>query len=217
MSLTYLIVVDVVRWSDLERACPKFLIDVVIRDDGDGTLRQGHVYLLTHEMGVALVFRVHGYRGVAHDGLRTYSSDSQVFLRALHLVTDMVQRPILVAVDDLFVGKDGLRLWIPVGHAQPTIKLAFFVQVHEHLRDGLAKARIHRKACAVPIAGGPQALELFENDPAILFFPGPGMRQKLFAGEVSFFDALLTQALHDFGLSCDGGVVHTGHPARVFA
>ena len=51
----------------------------------------------------------------------------------------------------------------------------------------------------------------------MLFFPLPGIFQKLFAGNILFADAHIAQLGYHLVFCCYGGVVGAGHPAGVLA
>ena len=76
---------------------------------------------------------------------------------------------------------------------------------------------VHGEGSAVPVAGGAEAFQLFEDDAAVLVGPVPSMFEEFLASDVVFLDALLSQFVHHFSFGGDGGVVGAWHPAGVFA
>ena len=129
----------------------------------------------------------------------------------------MVEFRVLVLVDNLLVGERSLRLRIPVHHAHAAIDKSLLVEVAEHMNHGTRTGLVHSESCAVPVAAGTQATQLLEDDAAMLVSPVPCMLEELLTGEVGLLDALLSEAVHHFGLGSDTGMVGTWHPACVLS
>src|SRR5437879_3170512 len=76
---------------DLHEPGPELGIDRLVRDDGDGDVRDREPGALADEARVPLVARLHGDRGVAHQRLRSRGRDRGARLRArLHRAPDAV-------------------------------------------------------------------------------------------------------------------------------
>ena len=134
-----------------------------------------------------------------------------------HIIFQIIEFALLVAINNLFGRQYGLCLGVPVDHAQAAIDKSFLIKVYKNLKHTLAARLVHGEGCAVPVAAGAQAAQLFENDAAVLFCPVPGIFQELLAGEVALPYALLGEAVNHLGLGGDAGVVGAGHPAGVLA
>ena len=124
---------------------------------------------------------------------------------------------LLLLVDHLLGAQGGESLRIPVHHAHATVDVALAVEVDEHLDDALRAHLIHGEGRAIPVAGGTQAAQLFQNDSAVFVCPVPGMLQELVARQVVLLDAFSGQLLHHLGFGGNRCVVGAGHPAGILA
>ena len=159
---------------------------------------------------------------IGHDCLGAGCGNDKVFVGGLacsvgDIVFQMIEMALGVFMDDFVVahGCEGFR--VPVDHPYAFVNPTFLVEIDEGIDDGFAEGGFHRKACAVPVAGGAELTELLEDDATVLFLPGPGVLKELFAGEVFLADSLVTELGHDFVLGGNRGVVGSGHPAGVLA
>ena len=134
-----------------------------------------------------------------------------------HVVFQVEQMALFLAVNHLLVAQGCLGFGVPVHHAQAAVDEAFVVEVNKHLDDTLRAFLVHGEGRAVPVAAGTQAAKLLQNDASVFVGPVPGMLKKLLAGEVALLDALFGQFFHHLGLGGNRGVVGAGHPACVFA
>ena len=107
--------------------------------------------------------------------------------------------------------------WIPVHHFQVAVQVALVVQINEYFYYGFRKLRLHGKSCALPIAAGTQAAQLFQYDSSVFFLPFPSMAQEFFSAHILFGESLLAQLLHHLGFGGNGGMVGARHPAGIVA
>ena len=97
---------------------------------------------------------------------------------------------LLFFVFHLGVGDRGVTDRAPVDDAGALINIALFMHADKGLFDGSVAALVHGKTLAVPVAGGAQFFQLFDNRAAVLFFPFPGAFQKFFATKRFFINPL---------------------------
>ncbi len=122
-----------------------------------------------------------------------------------------------ILVDDLVVthGREGLG--VPVHHPDALVDPSLAVEIHEGVDNRLGQSRFHREAGAVPVAGGAEFPELFQDDAAVFLLPFPGVLEEFLAGEVVLGDAHRLELRHHLGLGGDGSVVRSRHPAGILA
>ena len=238
MSLAESVVVDVVRRSNLQTARTELDVNVAVLDNGDDAAYERHDYLMTAEPLVLRVLRVDTHSSVAHDGLRTgcgYDSvvaSVSVLMKHLalatgrydgvgvgvsHVIAQVEEMALLVAIDNLLCREHGLCLRVPVHHAQTAVDESLLVEVNEYLEHALRTLLVHGERCAVPVAAGTETTELLEDDATVLVGPVPCMLEELLACEVALLDALLSEAVHNLSLGGDRSMVGARHPACVLA
>ena len=212
-------VVFVMRRGHLEHARPELGIDVIVGDDGDFGLGERTDDHLPDEIGVAFVLRIHRHGRVAHErlGPRRRDLDPAIgFTR--DAVAHVIELRLLGFHDDLFVAQRGERLRAPVHHPLAAVDESFVKEIDKDLRNPAAVVRVHREALALPVARAPEALELLDNDAAVLFLPLPDLVEKGLAAHVPAGLALLfAELLLDLRLRRDAGVVRPGEPKHILA
>ena len=217
MPLPEVVIVHIVRGGHFEATRSEFHVHIIVENDGDRAVDERHDGAFPLEVGVARVVGVYRNGRIAENGFGPDGGDGDVLVAVLDAVAHMVERTVFVAINNLFVAENGLRLGVPVGHAQPPVDLTAFVQIDEDFDHGPAQRIFHREAGALPVAARAEFFELLQNDAAVLVLPFKGLRQKFFAAQVRFFNAPLAQPLHDFGLRSNTRMIGTGHPAGIFA
>jgi hypothetical protein len=120
--------------------------------------------------------------------------------------------------DHLLVGKRGERNRAPVDHPLAAVDQAFLEQLDEHVAHPLRVFRVHGEALARPVAGATEALELVDDDVAVLVLEIPDALEELVAAEVAAGQLfLLAQLALDLRLGGDAGVVGAGQPQHFLA
>ena len=158
MCLSKGVVVDIVCWSNLQTACSELYVHIAVFDHRDHAVHQRHDNLMAAQPLVLRVLGVDAHGGVAHDGLRTccgyHSIEASVSILVQHLalaacrhngvgvgishiVAQVEQVALLVAVDHLLCREHGLCLRVPVDHTQATVDKALLVEVYKHLEHAL--------------------------------------------------------------------------------
>ena len=193
-----------------------------VLDHRDFPVDERDEHLLALEPEVALVLGVHADGGIGHDSFRTGGGDHQVLVGRIPLpvgdeVFQVIEMALGVLVDHFVVtdGREGLG--VPVDHPDALVDPAFLVEIDERVDHGLGEGRFHGEAGAVPVAGASELAELLQDDPAMLFFPFPGVLEKFLATDLLLGDAHGLQLGDHLGLGGDGGVVRARHPAGVLA
>ena len=220
VSLTHGVVVGIVGRGDLDEAGTKVGVDVPILKDGDLTVDDREHDGLTHEGGLLGILRGDGNARVAEHGLGTRGGDDDVVLTVDRLGQRVAQVPqvaLLVLVLGLVVRDSGSAVGAPVDDALAAIDQAVVVPVAEDLTHGLGIVLVHGKALVVEVDGAAHALDLLDDDAAVLVGPIPAGVDKLVATNLQAANALTLELLVDLGLRGDTGVVGAQHPARGLA
>ena len=218
MALTHLEVVRVVARRNLDAAGTELHVNVLVTEDRDLAVHDREDAGLADQVLVALVVRVDGNAGIAHEGLRTGGRNHQLARAVRQRVADVPQLARLGFVLNLGVGQGGRAVRAPVDDAVALVDQALVVQVYEYLADRLGAALVHGEALAVPVAGGAELLELADDAVAELVLPRPYALEELLTAEVVTGQALLlAEVLLYLDLGCNTGVVGARHPQRLVA
>src|SRR5690625_5763371 len=118
-------------------------------------------------------------------------------------------------MDHLFITYCGLRPRFPAYHLVSAIDQPHFIEPDKTINNSFVQTLLQSKPGSLPVAGSPQFLELIEYDSTMLVGPLPGVVQKLFPAQVTFFNSFLTQSLHHLRFGGDRRMVCTWYPARV--
>ena len=220
VGLTHGIVVGVVGRGDLNEAGAKVGVDMPILKDRDLTVDDRQHDGLAHEGGLLGVLRGDGDARVAEHGLGARGGDDDVVLAVDRLGQRVAQVPqvaLLVLVLGLVVRDGGGAVGAPVDDALAAVDQAVVVPVAKDLAYGLRVVLVHGEALVVEVDGAAHALDLLEDDAAVLVGPVPAGVDKLVATNLQAADALALELLVDLGLRGDTGVVGAQHPARGLA
>ena len=220
VGLTHGVVVGVVGRGDLDKAGAKVGVDVPIFKDGDLAVDDGKLDGLTHEGGLLGILRGDGNARVAEHGLGARGGDDDVILAVDRLGQRVAQVPkvaLLVLVLGLVVRDGGGAVGAPVDDALAAVDQTVVVPVAEDLAHGLRVVLVHGKALVIEVDGAAHALDLLDDDAAVLVGPIPASVDKLVAADLQAADALTLELLVDLSLRGDTGVVGTQHPARGLA
>ena len=220
VSLTHGIVVGVVGRGDLNEAGAKVGVDMPILKDRDLTVDDRQHDGLAHEGGLLGVLRGDGDARVAEHGLGARGGDDDVVLAVDRLgqrVAQVPQMALLVLILGLVVRDGGGAVGAPVDDALAAVDQAVVVPVAEHLAHGLGVVLVHGEALVVEVDGAAHALDLLDDDAAVLVGPVPTGVDKLIAANLQAADALALELLVDLSLRGNTGVVGAQHPARGLA
>ena len=191
-----------------------------ILKDGDLTVDDGKLDGLAHEGGLLGVLRGNGDARVAEHGLGARGGDDDVVLAVDRLGQRVAQVPqvaLLVLVLGLVVRDGGGAVGAPVDDALAAVDQTVVVPVAEDLAHGLCVILVHGEALVVEVDGAAHALDLLDDDAAVLVGPVPAGVDKLVATDLQAADALTLELLVDLSLRGDTGVVGTQHPTRGLA
>ena len=175
---------------------------------------------LAHEGGLLGVLRGDGDARVAEHGLGARGGDDDVVLAVDRLGQRVAQVPqvaLLVLVLGLVVRDGGGAVGAPVDDALATVDQAVVVPVAEDLAHGLGVVLVHGKALVIEVDGAAHALNLLDDDAAVLVGPIPAGVNKLVAADLQAADTLALELLVDLSLRGDTGVIGAQHPARGLA
>ena len=220
VGLTHGIVVGVVSRGDLDKAGAKVGIDMIVGEDGNLTVDDRQHDGLTHKGGLLGILRRDGDTRVAEHGLGARGGDDDIVLAVDRLGQRIAQVPqvaLLVLVLGLVVRDGGGAVGAPVDDALAAIDQAVMIPVAEDLAHGLDIVLVHGEALVVKVNRAAHALDLLDDDAAVLVGPVPAGVDKLVATDLQAADALAFELLIDLGLRGDTGMVGAQHPARGLA
>ena len=129
-------VVRVMRRGDFHAAGPEFLVDILVRDDGDFPPDERQNQRFADEFGITLVLRADGNGGISQQRLGTGGGDDNIAVRTLDRIADMPEVTGLLLIFDLGVRKGGAALGAPVDDAVAAVDQPLFIQADEHLAHG---------------------------------------------------------------------------------
>ena len=176
VGLTHGIVVGVVGRCDLDKAGTEVGINVPILKDGNLAVDDGKLDGLTHKGGLLGILRGDGDARVTEHGLGARGGDDDVVLAVDRLGQRVAQVPqvaLLVLVLGLVVRDGGGAVGAPVDDALATVDQAVVVPVAEDLTHGLGVILVHGEALVVKVDGAAHALDLLDDDAAVLVGPVP--------------------------------------------
>ena len=220
VGLTHSVIVGVVGRGDLNKTRAEAGVDMPILKDGDLAVDDGEFDGLTHKGGLLGILRGNGDACVAEHGLGARGSDDDVVLavdRFGQRVAQVPQVALLVLIFGLVVRDGSGAVGAPVNDTLATVDQAVVVPIAEDLAHGLCVILVHGEALVVEVDGAAHALDLLDDDAAVLVGPVPAGVDKLVATDLQAADALALELLVDLGLRGDTGVVGAEHPARGLA
>ena len=210
VGLTHGVIVGVVGRGDLNEAGTEVGVDMIVGEDGNLTVDDGEHDGLTHEGGLLGILRRDGDARIAEHGLGARGGDNDILLAVDRLGQRIAQVPqvaLLVLVLGLVVRDGGGAVGAPVDDALAAIDQAVMIPVAEDLAHGLRVVLVHGEALVVEVDGAAHALDLFDDDAAVLVGPVPAGVDKLVATDLQAADALALELLIDLGLRGDTGMV----------
>lgn len=208
-------VVRVVGRGDLDRAGAELRVDVLVGDDRDTAAGQRQLDLGADEMGVPLVLRVDGDRGVTQHRLGPRGGDDD---RGIAVpVPDGDQLAVVLLVLHLDVRDGGQTARAPVDDALGAVDQLVVMEPLEDRLDGLGQALVHREPLPRPGDTVAQAPHLARDLAAGLVLPLPDPLDERLTAQVVPGDALLGELPLDDVLGGDTGVVHARLPEGLVA
>ena len=213
----------VVCWRDLQHACAKLNVDMLVGNDRQMRLvfhRQRPHRMFANQVSVARIVRVHRKPTVAGDGLRPRGRNLQPSARLLDdLHLEIIELAVLLLHDDLLVREGRQRLGAPVHHPLAAVDVPLFIEIHEDALHAFRVFLVHRETQPRPIARCAQLFQLLDDDAAMLLFPFPNMLEQFLATEIvpMLHYALLAQLAFDDTLRGDAGMVGAREPQNLLA
>ena len=217
VRLAHGVVVGVVGGGHLDEARAEARVDVIVGEDRDLAVHDGQDHGLAHELRLVRILGAHGNAGVAQHGLGARGGHHDVLLAVDRLgqrVAQVPQVPLLLAVLGLVVGDGGGAAGAPVHDALAAIDEPVVVPVAEDLANGACVVGVHGELGVVEVDGAAHALDLLDDDAAVLARPVPAGVDEPLATQLEAGDALLLEHLVDLGLGGDARVVGAQDPAR---
>ena len=207
-------VVGIVRGRHLHRSGAEFRLRELIRDDGDLAIHQRQQRTLAVQMGVALVFFIHGDGGVAQHRLGPRGGDRNELIGPDHWIANLPQLALHFLVLHFEVGDGRLATRAPVDDVLAAINQALLIQPDEDLAHGAGKIFVHGEVFAVPINRRAEALHLVQDGAAVELLPFPNSLDEFLAAKVASLLAFRGQLALDHHLRGNAGMVCPRQPQR---
>ena len=116
------------------------------------------------------------------------------------------------------IGDRGVQHRVPIDETLVLIDQPLAIELDEHLQHRARKPFVEREPLARPIAGGPEPLQLLDDDSAELGLPLPDALQKFLAAHLAAARLLaLHQLALDHHLRRYAGVIGAGLPQHILA
>jgi len=224
MSLADCKVIGIVAGRDFQRTGAKRHIHVGVVDDRNGAFEHGHEACAADQVTVTLVVRMHGYGGVAQDGLGTRGCHRDVTLawtvleiRACNGVFEVVECGVLFAVLHLQVADGRLQAGRPVDEVLPAVDQPHAIEAHECFAHCATQPIVHREPDAIPVARRAEPAELTHDVTTVLLLPLPGAAEEFLPAKVLPPDTLSGKHLFDLELRGNSCMVVPWNPQRCVA
>ncbi len=116
------------------------------------------------------------------------------------------------------IGDRGVQHGVPIDETLVLIDQPLAIELDEHLQHRARKPFVEREPLARPVAGGPQPLQLLDDDPAQLGLPLPDALEKFLAAHLAAARLLAFHQLAlDHHLRRYAGVIGAGLPQHILA
>ncbi len=125
--------------------------------------------------------------------------------------------PLLGDMIHLDIGYGRIAVRAPVRDARALVDEPLLVERDEYLAHCLRAAFIHRKALAVPVAGGADAAQLVHDAVAVFLFPVPDLLEELLAADLIARRPLVAELRLHLCLRSDAGMIAARNPDRIVA
>ena len=171
-------VVRVVGRRDLHGSRSLFRVRIFVGDDRDLSAHYRQDDLLSDEVLVSFVARMHRDSDISEHGLRPRCGDGDSLASVRGRISEVPVLSVLVLVLDLCVRQRCLAVRAPVDQAVALVYPAFLIKVDEESYDGLVALLVHGEALAPPVAGVAELAALLRDASAVLLLPCPCVLQK---------------------------------------
>ena len=215
------IVVHIVSRSHLQTTRTELNVNVFVLNNRNNAANEWYNNLLASEPVVLRVVRVDAHGHIAHNRFGACSGNHSIAAFGVlmndftlfasgtgaivlaHIVLHVVELGVLLFIHHFLVRKCRLSLRIPVDHAHATVDEPLAVEINKHVNDALRAFFVHSKCSTIPVARCTHAAQLLQDDASMFLGPVPSVFQKFLAGQISLFDALLSQAIYHLGFGSD--------------
>ena len=188
-------VIRVMSWCNLNAACPKFLIHIVVCHNRNLPPHQRQDQSLPDNILIPPVFWVYSNGSIPQQCLRPGSGNlHKPPFFSLHRIIDMPEEPILILMLHLRIRNRRLTNRAPVHNPGSLINQPFLIKLNKHFLHRPGTALIHSKPFPVPICGRSHLLQLLDN--AIFVSPLPNLFQKPFPSQILFINPLFFQGFN---------------------
>ena len=151
------IVVHIMGRGHFQTACTEAHLHIAVFDDRYLLIYQRNEYLLAFQPMISFILRIDTDSRIGHDSFRTSGRDDDIFVRRVTVpvgneISQMIELADGVPVDHFLVTYGSKPDRIPIHHADTSVDIAFFVEIHECIDDSLAQVRVHGEFRPVPVA-----------------------------------------------------------------
>ena len=210
-------VVGVVGRRDLQAAGAEGGVHIGVPDDGDFLFHQGQNDGVGGEVGIPVVLRVNGHGGVPQHGFGPGGGHGDAALAVRERIENIIKVAVEFFVFHLQVRQGRMAPDAPVDDVIPLVDQALIVEIHEDLSNRPGQALVHGEPLAVPVAGGPQPLELVDDGAAVFFSPFPDGFDELLPSQLVPVLPFACQVFFHHVLGGDARMVGPRHPEHIVA
>ena len=141
VPLPDLVVVEIVRRSDLHAAAAERRVDIGIADDGDVALRERQANAAADQVPVALIIRMHRDRRISQHGFRPRGGDDEIAAAVAERISQVPKAARLLDGNDFQVGQSRLEHRIPIDEPLAPVDQPFAEEANERFGHRLPTAR----------------------------------------------------------------------------
>ncbi len=216
VALAHGVVIEIVGRGDFDAAGAEGGVHILVSNDGDAPLAEWQYDLLTDQMAIAFVFRMHRYRGVAQHGFRAGGGHHQCLAAVRQGIADVPQVTAFFLGNDFQIRDCGMQYRIPVDQALAAIDQPFIIEAHENLSYCGRKSFIHGETFPRPVKRAAHTAQLAGDGVAGLLPPCPDPLNELLPAQIVAGFPLCSQLPLHYHLGGDAGMVRADLPEGVF-
>ena len=174
MSLTYLEVVRVMAWCNLNNTCSEFSVNIFISNNRNLTIHKWQHNLLANDVLVSLIIRMNCNSSITKHCLWSCCGELNVFATLPNnLVSHMPEVTSLLFVLNLGITNCSLTYRAEINNLIALVYLAFLVELNEYVFNCLRAALIHGESFSLPVSCRTYLLKLINDSSAVFFLPIP--------------------------------------------
>ncbi|MNC08438.1 hypothetical protein D3C75_560260 [compost metagenome] len=217
VPLTYLEVIWIMSWRDLNRTAAKLFIYILVSDNWNLPADNRQDQRFADQIFITIILRMNSNCRITQHRLRTCGRYSDMSAAIFKWVTQMVQMTVNFLIFNLDIRQRRTSRRVPVDDTFTAIDQAFIIKLNKYLANSLRQTLIEGKTLAGVVKGKSHFSPLLMNGVRVFVFPIPHLLQELLTSEVMSGNPLLAQLLLYLRLCCNTCVVRTWQPKRIEA